>query len=369
MRAGPDAAPRRLSVAKTLTCQCGQVLDIEDFQPGDQIQCPSCDALLTIPTAEPVVAMAAPVEDDDDIRTSAHATTEQYISPLKRRQQAERRSRYASQARLKRVMIWPCLVLGLASLGVAGLGVMWSLGPQAIEIVNEDGMDVVYANIETRQGSGEFERINVKPSLVPADYLSMADGSPYYTYNGAAPWWKNKAYVVLSDEGRKVLEKVAPMREMVNPQTGRLNKDALEIVKDKCVRLRQSGFWFYEVDKANKPIRKREKLTMMAQRRRGGFALVEYHGLDDFRTPKGKKVQVAYYKAEAETLTNPLGKFELSGPPMGLEPAFFIWSGLAIGLVLMAAGAFFIYESYFSKAAKAAQEKRKAEEAVGQAAA
>lgn len=366
MRAGARRAVKEtLSVAKTQSCQCGQVLDIEDFQPGDSIQCPSCDAVLTIPAAEPVMAMAVPVEDDED----THASAQKYISPLKRRQQAERRSRYASQARLKRVMIWPCLVLGLASFGVAGLGIMWAVAPQTIEIVNENGMDVVYANIETQRRSGTFERINVKPSLVPADYLSMRDGSPYYTYNGAAPWRKGNAYVVLSDEGRKVLEAVAPMREMVDPQTGRLNKDAKEIVKDKCIRLKQSGFWFYEVDEANKPIRKLNDMMMMAQRRGGGFAIVKYHGPDDFRTPEGKKVQVAYYKAEAEVLTNPLGKFKLSGAPMGLEPAFFIWSGLAIGLVLVAAGGFFIYECHFSKAAKAAKEKRKAEEAADQAAA
>jgi hypothetical protein len=369
---------RRLSVAKTLTCQCGQTLDIEDFQPGDQIQCPSCDTVLTIPAAEPVVAMAAPVEDDDDIRASAHATAEQYISPLKRRQQAERRSRYASQARLKRVMIWPCLVLGLASLGVAGLGVMWAVAEQAIEIVNEDGMDVVYANIEIEKGSGKFERINVKPNIVPADkigrptnvpveYKVRGDDSLYYTYNGVRPERKGGVYQLLTSDGLAKLKELGPLYEQVDKHSGQLIKDFAKEAKDNWLRVKQSGFWFYQIGDDGKPLKKMNDLSLMAELRSGQYVLVKYHGPDDFRTPKGRKVQLAYYKAEDEYLSTKLGEFKLSGPPMGLEPAFFIWSGLAIGLVLAAAGAFFIYESYFSKTAKAAQEKRKAEEATEQA--
>lgn len=43
----------------SLTCQCGQSLQVEDQYAGQQVQCPTCKAILTAPATKPTLARRA----------------------------------------------------------------------------------------------------------------------------------------------------------------------------------------------------------------------------------------------------------------------------------------------------------------------
>jgi hypothetical protein len=96
------------------------------------------------------------------------------------------------------------------------------------------------------------------------------------------------------------------------------------------------------------------------------YVPVDLKGVEFYRRGSKRRIEVRYYKAEDQYATDPLGKFKFSAPPLGLKPAFFIWSGIPVGLILLLAGVFFLYESYFSKAAVAEAERREAEQAARQ---
>ena len=458
-------------MAKILNCKCGQELDIEGFTPGQQVQCPQCNQVLTVPGQAPAVTMAMAIDDEDDLpQRPTGPGTPGYVNPSERRKRAAARETTAAQSRLKKVILWPCLALGLACFVVAGLGVKWKYFTEpAIQIVTEDGFDVLYARVNVgtyknvtftdgpRKGQagytrvvdgkaeqyekvevvtegdttrvfawkypeeagpavktepftgGEvtvenigplivvFQRIKVKPDITPADKISYdSEDQAVYTFNGLAP---------------------------------KFNRDGTwdVLLGEKMTTVKQSGFWFYEVktemapaapeplpaepvreEPTNEPPaatdepsipktrsrvvetdeappaseavvpedlrpklipnRKLADLPIVAQERSTEqYQLVTLRGTSFFSKTTGKEVAVAYYRAEDQYLTEQLGKFKLSEPPMGLEPKFFIWSGSIIGLVLMLAFAFFLYETYFSKAAKKAAEQRRAEEASEQA--
>ena len=333
-------------MAKTMTCTCGQVLDIEDFSPGDQVQCPGCQAVVTVPgeaPQEPVVAMAVPVDDEEDEAAAAAPgnVAQQYLNPLERRRRAERRSEYAAQAKLKRVMIWPCLVLGLASLVVAGMGFYWAfLVEPKIEIVEgEDGLAHLYARVPKQDNKDEYEKIEVRPDISPGDKVVYdADDNPVITLKGLG----------------------------LSYRRGILNV----VIDDEHVPIRQSGFWFYEIDPETKKAVRKLDLPLVAQERSSmRYIPVKLKGTEFYRRGGSVAVEVAYYRAEEQFATTPLGKFKFSKPPLGIKPVFFIFPGLLFGVILLLAGGFFAYESYFSKAARVAAEKRKADQAAQEEAA
>lgn len=332
-------------MAKTLTCACGQVLDVADFAPGDQVQCPGCQAVVTVPgeapqeAQEPVVAMATAVDDEDEARGQAGGTgavMQQYLNPLERRRRVQRRADYAAQSKLKRIMIWPCLLLGLASLAVAGMGFYWAfLVEPKIEITDgDDGLAHLYARVAKEDNPQEYEKIEVRPDLVPGDKVVYdADDNPVITLKG----------------------------EKLHYQGGIL----YAFLGDKLVPVRQSGFWFYEIDPATKKAVRRLDLPLVVQEKATmRYMPVDLKGTDFYRKGTSSLVDAAFYRAEEQFATTPLGKFKVSKPPLGIQPVFFIFPGLLFGVILLLAGGFFAYESYFSKSAKAAAEKRRADEAA-----
>lgn len=336
-------------MAKTMTCKCGQVLDIEDFAPGDQVECPGCSEALTVPRAadpqEPVMAMAVAVDDEDEDEgdaAGARGTAKQLLTPLERRRRVQMRADYAAQAKLKRVMIWPCLVMGLAALVVALLGFYWAFMVEPTISVQKDdkGVAHLYANVEKEPGSGEYERVEVKPDVIPCDKVSYdAEGNASYTLNG----------------------------QERQPMAG----GAMRVMLDgRLVAVIQGGFWFYEIDPETRQVVKELDLPL-AGRPKGAddYVLVRRDGNEFYNRTGKSRVDVTYYKIEGSFATEAFGKFKYSGPPMGINPQFFIWAGIPIGILLLLAGGFFAYETYFSKAAKAAAEKKREEEAAKQDAA
>lgn len=511
-------------MAKILNCKCGQELDVEGFAPGQPVQCPQCNLVLTVPGEAPAVTVAMAIDDEDDVpqRPTAGPGTPGYVNPVERRKRAAARETSAARSRLKKVILWPCLVLGLACLVVAGLGVKWAFFTEpTIQIVNEDGFDVLYARVNVaiykkgtfdegpRRGQtgytrvvdgtaeayekveivkedgkvrvyawkypedggaavkaepftgGElttedkglaievYQRITVKPAIIPADAIKVKKDDSTKTDDQAdvakteGPDDKAQASTYLLD-GKD--DKVEVGSYLLNGKKIQRNRNGTyDIFLDgQTVNVTQSGFWFYQVrtedagpqdsppaepakepaaepgtepaaepakepaepatgttdepgtdkpevtrsrvvetaetppaSEAAVPEARRPKLIpdkkltdlpIMAQERSSEeYIPVTLRDTTFYKKGTNSEVAVAYYRAEDEYLTDLLGKFKFSGPPLGIQPAFFIWSGTIIGLMLMLAFAFFLYEGYFSKAAKKAAERRRAEESAKQA--
>jgi len=349
-------------VTEPLVCKCGQTLDISTFQPGQQVRCPSCQEVLTVPElaaqpeSPPVVAMAMAVDDEkSDVRPAAGA--HRAINPMARRRLAARRSAYAAQGKLKKVMIWPSLVLGLASFGVAAFGV-WDLVArrETIELVTEtdpaSGVEItnMYARVETARGSGQFERIEVKPDIYPGD---QTDGDTF-TLNGKSPYSGGK--LVVTVDGKEVV-------------------------------VEQRGYWFYELDMASdktpKPLKRKVELPLVAMTRaRTGpdvedtvfrYVLVKWKGKGFVNPSNGKPVNnVSYYRIDEsgvqdKPIEGEFEKYEASFLARLIDPVFLIISGLIVGALLLLAAFFFAWETYFSKAAKTRREQERQQAEAQQA--
>jgi len=349
-------------VAEPLVCKCGQALDITTFQPGQEVRCPSCQEVLTVPElaaqpeSPPVVAMAMAVDDEDsDVRPAAGA--HRTIDPMARRRLAARRSAYAAQSKLKKVMIWPSLVLGLASFGVAAFGV-WDMVArrETIELVTEtdpaSGVEVthMYARVETAKGSGQFERIEVRPDIYPGD---QTDGDTF-TLNGKSPYSSGKLVVT---------------------------------VDDKEVVVKQRGYWFYELDMANdktpKPLKRKVELPLVAMTctKTGPevedalyrYVLVKWKDKGFVNPSNGKPVNnVSYFRIDEsgvqdKPITGEFEKYKASFLARLIDPVFLIISGLIVGALLLTAAVFFAWEAYFSAAAKKQREQQEQQAAAQQA--
>lgn len=349
-------------MAEPLVCKCGQALDITTFQPGQEVRCPSCQEVLTVPESAaqpespPVVAMAMAVdEEESDVRPAAGA--HRTINPMARRKLAARRSAYAAQSKLKRVMIWPSLVLGLASFGVAAFGVYDLLiRHETIELVTKtdpaSGVEVthMYSRVETEKDSGVFERIEVQPDVYPGD---QTDGDTF-TLNGKSPYSSGKLVVT---------------------------------VDDKEVVVERRGYWFYEVDMASdktpKPLKRKVELPLVAMTRTKtgpevedavySYVLVKWKGKRFINPSNDKPVNnVSYYRLDEsgiqdKPITGEFEKYEASFLAELVNPVFLIISGLIVGALLLTAAAFFAWEAYFSAAAKKQREQQEQQAAAQQA--
>ncbi len=327
-------------MADILTCRCGKQLDIEGFEPGQQVECPSCHTVLTVPAStepeqeqeqEPQVAMAAAVDDEPAGRGKAQG-------PMARRRMADRRRTYAAQAKLKRVMTWPALVLGFLSIVVAGLGFYWEfVAEKTIEIEKDDrNVARLYARVGKQGAEDEYERIEVQPDILPGDKVYYdADDNPVITLYGNELKYRNGILHVTVD--------------------------------GELTPVQRRGLWFYEVkagsDKKPPPLvlgpdgeAKRLDLPLVAQRKSTmRYVPVTVEDTQFRHAETGAPIEVAYYRAEDRYATDPIQSLKYSGPPLGLPPVFFIIAGLPIGILLLLSGAFFLYETYFSSAAKAAR--------------
>jgi hypothetical protein len=176
-----------VSVAKILKCACGQELDIEGFQAGQQVQCPKCDQALTVPSASPAVAMI--VEDEDDLPPAGP----NYADPAERRRRSAKRELGHGHRMLRKVIIWPCLVLGLASLWVAYKGIGWSHVEPKMKLVNEGGFDVLYA----RPAVGVLT-----PATIPGGPLQGQSAYQLLHKTDGSITWCEKVETVTGDDGK-----------------------------------------------------------------------------------------------------------------------------------------------------------------------
>jgi hypothetical protein len=320
--------------------------------------------------------MATAIADESDDALPAVRRSPRTGDPMARRRLAERRSAGAAQEKLKKVMIWPCLVLGLASLGVGALGVAQLFAPKVIELeTTQDkgsGVEIthMYARVPKAPEDAEaaptgpitYERVEVQPDIYPGDRTNGDD----FTLNGVKPTYRSGAWLVNHE--------------------------------DKQMAVERRGYWFYEVDLAapavaapaatydddavrnetvatpdesvapsaakRKLIRKVElPLVAMTRSGRGEDALYVYRPVkwqgEGFVDPSsGKPVaNVSYYRVTASGIQDrPIdGDFEKHEAPALMKlasPTFFMVSGPLVGLLLLAGAAFFAWEAYFSPAAK-----------------
>jgi len=337
-------------VAETMTCRCGQTLDIKGFAPGQQVRCPRCNEVQAVGGAgptEPPVAMAVAIDDDSSAQAApasgpAPAGPQRKLDPQARRKMVDRKADYAAQAKFRKIMLWPSLILGLLSLGVAAMGFYYQyLAPKTIEVENDaDGIPHYWAKVLKEGSTSEYERIEVKPDLQPGDKVVYdSEENPVITLRGrtAEEMYKQNVWRV-------------PIETTVDGKP-------TEII----VPVERRGWWFYKkvepVDaKDSKPRLVKEDVPVVAQIRGGRedmrYVPVTVKGTDFFDARTGRPVDLAYYKAEEQFATNPLGQFKISAPPLSIPPWVFIWTGIPIGLFLLAMGSFFGYEVYFSGAAK-----------------
>jgi len=367
-------------VAELLKCACGQALDISEYTAGQQVRCPTCQQVLTVPaataTAQPTVAVAMAVANESDDALPAARQQPRTGDPLARRRMVERKSAGAAQEGLKKFMIWPCLVLGLASLAVGVFGVTLLFTPKTIELkISKDpvsGVEIthMYANAPKDPDPNAdpnapqpitYERVEVQPDIYPGD---ATDGDTF-TLNGESPQLRNGAWLI-THEGKQL---------------------AVE----------RRGYWFYEVDLAAAPVEtaapqatpdaeavrnetmatpdesaptraerrliRKVDLPLVAMTRPNSetyiYKRVQWKD-DGFVDPvTGKPVPgVCYYRVNEQTglqeqlIKGDFEKREVSPLAKLASPMVFIISGPLVGLLLLAGAAFFAWEVYFSPAAK-----------------
>ncbi|NIA22183.1 MAG: hypothetical protein GWP05_09525 [Anaerolineaceae bacterium] len=349
-------------MAEPLVCKCGQTLNVTSFEPGRQVRCPSCQEVLTVPRKQarpespPQVAMAMAVDDEEsDVQPAAGTGPGRRLDPMARRKMAARRSAYAAQSKLKKFMIWPSLVLGLASFAVAAFGV-WDMvvRHETIELVTEtdpaSGVEIthMYARVETEKGSGVFERVEVQPDVYPGD---QTDGDEF-TLSGVKPTMRGGAWLVK--------------------------------VGDEQLAVERRGYWFYEVDMASdkkpKPLIRKVELPLVAMTRSGGgpeaedavyrYVRVKWKGKAFVDPSSGRPINnVSYYRLDEngiqdKPITGEFEKYEASFLAKLVNPVFLIISGLIVGALLLTAAVFFAWEAYFSAAAKKQREQQKQQAAA-----
>jgi hypothetical protein len=378
-------------MAKILKCDCGQVLDIEGFQPAAKVRCPKCQKVLTVP---PPMAVAVAIDSDSDIGAAVAGQPKPKVSLTEQRRQADRQAAYASQGKLKKVILWPCLVLGLVCLfGVSGLGVYWQwFEPKVIEITKDaEGVDHLKARvlkdnlISHKVGDTDRIYILVPEGTPPQDGEIKAAGpdGEKHRYVPASPAEQRDAYEqievqpdlipgdsVTNDEDNGLVYTIGGKKVEYTKGGWKVTFTDPKDKVEKTILVTRRGLWFYELDPAGK-IKSKVDLPLIAQERTSGvYVPVEVKGTSFVRRGSEDLVDVAYYKAEDQYLTNRLGKFkgedeeESWAGQLKQKPWIFIATGVPIGLILLLAAGFFAYESYFSKAAKAAKEKAAAEKAA-----
>ncbi|MBN2583453.1 MAG: hypothetical protein JXL80_10320 [Planctomycetes bacterium] len=362
-------------MAELLTCTCGQALDVSDYTPGQQVRCPACQEVLTVPgrsapppAAPPPMAMAVAVDDEPSGTRPAAAQTRPR-DPMARRRMAERRSANVAQTKLKKVMIWPCLVLGLASMGVGALGLSQLFAPKVIELETTvdpaSGVKIshMYARVPKTPEATEYERVEVQPDIYPGDWTNGDD----FTLNGVKPTLRSGAWIINYENKEMAVER--------------------------------RGYWFYEVDLAAAPVPvvaapvdneairnetvetpdetatattkpqrrllREVDLPLVAMTRVGRgedalytYKLVKWQGEGFVDPSNGKPITtVSYYRVTKSGIQDvPIeGDFEKHEVPALMKlasPMFFIVSGPLVGLLLLAGAVFFAWEAYFSQAAK-----------------
>ncbi len=340
-------------MAKTLTCSCGQTVDIENLAPGAAVRCPGCQNSLTVPAA-PQMAVAAAIDDSEPDLPPAAAKRK--LSPAEEQKLKERLAARRGQRALMKIMLWPAALFGLACLGIAGVGVMWWVHPaeKTVEIkVGADGLEHLYALAPKDNAPGQYEKIEVQPDIIPGDSARRdADDNLVYKLNG-------------QDTHRAGSSPAGDLRYLVTL----LEKGGQE----RQATIERHGLWFYEIDPAAGQIKgKLEKLPLLAQERSQSadqdpvyvpVEIPQVTGNSIVFNKRGSEpplaVDVAYYRVEGKFQTNQLGKFK--EPETGVfislreNPWIFIAAGLAIGLLLLGAAGFFAQQCYFSKEAKAAK--------------
>jgi hypothetical protein len=293
------------------------------------------------------MAMAAAVEDSDrDLPPSTGPAPRRKLSPLEEQKLVERIAARRSQRTLMKIMLWPSVLLGLLSLGAAGLGVKWWAFPdeKVMEIkADKAGLDHLYALAPKEGAPGQYEKIEVQPDILPGDSVKPnPDEGQIFVLNGQPVGFKAGHWIVtLTDKG------------------GQQRQATLE----------RHGLWFYEIDPATGQIKNKvEKLPLMAQQRseEGDYVPVDVPEVNGDRIIFNKRgsdpkvpVDVVYYRAEDKFQTNKLGAFKPEDDSFmaGLRqrPWIFILAGLLIGGMLLGAAGFFAHQCYFSKAARAAK--------------
>jgi len=333
-------------MSKTLTCSCGQTVDIETIAPGAAVQCPACQNSLTVPAAAPPIAMAAADEDSD--LDFPPAAAKRKLSPAEEQKQKERLAARRSQRALMKIMLWPAAIFGLVALGIAAMGVLGELGmgwlkpvEKAIEIrTDANGLQHLYA-LDPTPNAPPHQYIEVQPDIIPGDSAKRdADDNLVYQLNGQP---------IKSQSGSRwlvtLLEKGGEKRQAT---------------------IERHGLWFYEIDSANgKIVKKLDNLPLMAEEREdadyvpvdtpqvaGNSIVFNRRGSDP-----SVAVDVVYFHVEDGMQTDKLGKFKepVTDFFTGLRGMLwiFIAAGLLVGLILLAAAAFFAQQCYFSKEAKA----------------
>jgi hypothetical protein len=332
-------------VAKTLTCKCGQTVDIETQAPGAAVRCPGCQNSLTVPSAAaPQMAMAAAIDDSEpDLPPTA---AKRKLSPAEEQKLQERLAARRSQRALMKIMLWPAAIFGLACLGIAGVGVLWWAHPadKTVEIkAGADGLDHLYA-LDPTPNAPPHQFIEVQPDIIPGDSAKRDDDDNLvYQLNGQPVKSQGGSRWVVA-----LLEKGGATRQAT---------------------IERHGLWFYEIDPATgKILHKLDKLPLMAEERNenADYVPVEIPLVTGNSVVFNKRgsdppaaVDVVYYRVEGAMQTDKLGKFK--EPETGVfislreNPWIFIAAGLAIALMLLGAAGFFAQQCYFSKEAKAAK--------------
>jgi len=368
-------------VAELLKCACGQALDISEYTAGQQVRCPACQQVLTVPAApaaaQPTVAVAMAVADESDDALPAARQQPRTGDPLARRRMVERKSAGAAQQSLKKFMIWPCLMLGLASLAVGAFGVTLLFTPQTIELKTStdpvSGVEIthMYANAPKAPDPAAdpnvprpitYERVEVQPDIYPGD---ATDGDKF-TLNGETSQLRNGAWLVTHEDKQLAVERrgywfyevdlaAAPV-ETPAPQA---NPDA-EAVRNETVATPDESAAATKVER--RLIRKVE-LPLVAMTRQDGETYLYKRVMwknGGFVDPITERPVpgVNYYRVNEQTglqeqlITGDFEKREVSPLAKLASPIVFIISGPLVGLLLLGGAVFFAWEVYLSPAAK-----------------
>jgi phage FluMu protein Com len=319
----------RISVANTLTCKCGQMLDVAGFAAGQRVRCPQCKEILTIatpppPSQEPPVAMAAVIDDESDVTAAAGQAPLSAAQRMAAQRASDRAASRKSVEKFARFLFWPSLVLGLLSLGVAGIGFYYEfLAPKTIQIEKDSsGIEHYYANVLKEGSKDQFERIEIKPDVMPGDKVTYdADDNPIITLKGLPITRDMAGYYKLT-------------------------------IDDKKLTAEERGWWFYEVDLASdkdpKPIIRKLDIPLVAQDKAAmRYVPVTIDGTEFSNKTTSQPVNVAFYRAEDKYLTTQLGRFKVTdAPPMNIPPWVFIAAGIPIGLFLLGMAGLFGYQMF-----------------------
>ncbi len=368
-------------MSEIVTCSCGQQLDLSDFAPGDEVQCPQCQKIITVPPAaaepDPPMAMAVALPDDEEDEVAPAAGAANKF--VHRRKMAEKRAAAQASGALQRVLLWPALVFALLAFGVGGLGIYLMTMPPKFELVSENGIERIFtyvpestlrqqeieARIEASGGgddeaavakalaeivdSGKFERVEVQPDIYPGDQYLSPDS---IVAGQESPFKLQGRDVTFKGEGNYELQ----LEE---------NGDIVYVIR--------RGLHFYRLEDG-KP-GERLDLPLMGAIHNGGYERVIFEDENFYSREsdgsRGALVNVEWYivddKGVQQNHRMSAGQFRESRF-MGLRPKqvanLFAISGFAIGLLLVAMAGLMFYGSYMSPAAKqrAAQQRAFAEE-------